>query len=722
MSDEINVPPQADHSPRPIHPRHGLHLGAAYYPEHWHESHWAEDIALMKEAGFTVVRMGEFAWSSFEPAAGELHFDWMERAIAMLAEAGIQTVLGTPTAAPPAWLVTAHPEILAVDENGRRVQFGNRCHYCVNSPVFHAAVQKLVTAMGERFGSNPNVIGWQLDNEYNRVCYCDVCRERFQQFLAARYGSLEELNRRWSTAYWSQTYSAWEQIPIPIGGHNPGLMLEFRRFVTDSYRRFQKLQLEALRPHLPPEVWVTHNFMGWYNGYDHYTMSEDLDMASWDDYVGTGHHDPLNHAAVHDLTRGFKRQNYWVMETQPGSVNWSTVNNVLNRGEGRAMAWQGIGHGADAILYWQWRSALGGQEQYHGTLVDPSGKPRPFYAEVQKLGRDLKAVRALLTGSKPAPARIAILNDYESRWSIQWQKHHQDFDYVQHLLSYYRPLAAQNIPIDIISARAPLDGYRIVIVPSLIILDEAIAKKLEEFVHKGGYLVLTPRTGMKDPYNALLPMRQPGLLRELAGVEVEEYYALQEPVEVIGNWFRGTTQLWAEQLKIVNNTQLSVIARYGVSNGWLDDQIAITVRGYGYGLVYTLGVCLDEASMPIFFERMLKMANITPILKTPSGLEACLRISPEGEEYFILINHEFKARQIELPWDADEHLSGQRLRGKARLAPYGVAVLTKAPEEAKAEPPSEISSAAPTQSSAGEPDSRASKEDDQEAPPSDATG
>jgi beta-galactosidase len=676
-------------------PRKRLHLGAAYYPEHWPEEHWTQDIALMQQVGLTVVRMGEFAWSSFEPVSGDLRFDWMDRAITMLAEAGIQTVMGTPTASPPAWLVTAYPDILAVDEHGRKVQFGNRCHYCVNAPPFHDAVQNLVTTLGEHFGSNPHIIGWQLDNEYNRVCYCALCQKRFQQFLAQRYTSLEELNQRWSTAYWSQTYSTWEQIPIPIGGHNPGLMLEFKRFVTDSYRRFQNLQLKALRPHLQPGVWVTHNFMGWYDGFDHYALSEDLDMVSWDDYVGSGHHDRLRHAAVHDLTRGFKRQNYWVMETQPGSVNWSTVNNVLNRGEARAMAWQGIGHGADGILYWQWRSALGGQEQYHGSLVDQSGQPRPFFNEVQKLGRDFQAAGEVLAESQPFPAKVAILNDYDSRWSIQWQKHHQDFDYVQNLLSYYRPLAAQNIPVDIISAHAPLDGYKIVILPSLLIVDEELAKRLDEFVHKGGYLAITPRTGMKNQDNALLPVRQPGPLRALAGAEVEEYYALQEPVEVKANYFQGKTKLWAERLKITTSAQVSTVARYGASNGWLDDQIAITVRGYGYGLVYTLGACLDEEAMPLFFERMLKMANIVPVLRTPPDLEACKRIGPKGEEIFILINHEFHVRQIELPWEADEHITGQRLQGKVRLTPYGVAVLTKAPPKTEPEPAPDADSAAP---------------------------
>lgn len=655
-----------------------LHLGAAYYPEHWPEERWPEDIRLMREAGLTVVRMGEFAWSTFEPAEGEFHFDWLERAISMLAEAGIATVLGTPTAAPPAWLTHACPDMLAVDEYGRRAQHGNRCHYCVTSPEFHAAAQRIVSALAERFGQNPHVIGWQLDNEYNRVCYCERCRRLFQQYLADKFGSLDALNARWATAYWSQTYSAWEQIPIPIGPHNPGLMLAFKQFVTECYRRFQRLQLDVLRPHLRPGVWVTHNFMGWFDGFDHYVMTEDLDLASWDWYVGSGHHDYRASGATHDLTRGFKRRNFWLIETQPGSVNWSPINNALNMGEGRAMAWHAVAHGADAVLYWQWRPAPNGQEQYHGSLVDQSGQPRPFYREVQQLGREFAQVSSLLAGCSVAPARVAILNCYNSRWAIQWQRHHSDFDYVMHLLHYYRPFAAQNIPVDVISADVPLKGYQLVIAPALLILDDDRIERLKEFVAKGGHLVLTVRCGMKDEYNALLPTRQPGPLAEIAGVEVEEYYALQDEVPVKGNRFTGASRLWAECLKIREGSKAIPMARYGVSNGWLDDQLAVAVSSYGRGLVYYIGVYLDEQAQQALMSHIGRMAGVRPIMETAPGVEARRLLGADGkQEVFIVINHEPVEQVLQLPWPAYEHLNDLSLTGKVKLAPYGVLVLTR---------------------------------------------
>lgn len=662
-----------------------LHLGASYYPEHWPEDRWPEDIRLMREVGLTVVRMGEFAWSSLEPAAGEFRFEWLERVIRLLASAGIVTVLGTPTASPPNWLVQQHPDLLAVDAYGQRAQVGNRCHYCVNSPEFHAVVQRLVNALGERFGPNPNVIGWQFDNEFHRICFCDRCRRLFQDYLQDQYGSLETLNERWSTRYWSQTYSAWEQIPIPIGSHNPGLMLEFKHFITESYRKFQRLQVDNLRPYLPEGVWVTHNFMKWFDGYDHYIMSKDLDIASWDWYVGMGHHDYLTTGVLHDLIRGFKHKNYWLIETQPGSINWKPINTTLDKGEARAMAWHAVGHGADAILYWQWRSALGGQEQLHGTLVDQSGQPRPFYKEVRQLGKGFAAISPILAGSE-IKASVAMLNDYDSLWSIQWQPHHCDFDYIEHFTHYFRPMALMNVPVDVISARGlqetgKLTRYRLVIAPALLFQNQTMVKILQEYVAQGGHLVLTVRCGMKDEYNALLPQRQPGGLAEIAGVEVEEYFALQEPVPVIGNWFEGQSNLWAERLALVGVGKKSahVIARYGKSNGWLDNQIAITVHSYGGGLVYYVGAYLEEGAQQALLNRVLKTAAVTTIVTSP-GIEICTRQLPGGEKIYIVINHTSTESTLHMPWPVYDHLTKVEFAVEFKLAPYGVAVLTPVKE------------------------------------------
>lgn len=652
-----------------------LYIGSAYYPEQWPEANWQADIRLMHEAGFNIARLGEFAWSILEPEAGKYHFDWLERAISALAESGIDTVLGTPTASPPAWLVSQYPDILPIDETGTRVQFGNRCHYCVNSPEFHRAVRSLVREMAISFGTNPHIIGWQIDNEFNRYCYCPRCQKLFQEYLMQRYGTLDQLNQHWTTAYWSQTYNSWDQIPLPIGPHNPGLMLEFKHFMTLSYQRFLRLQIDEIRPHIRQGGWITHNFMEWHDGYDHYAMSEDLDIASWDWYVGMGNHDYQTSGAAHDLVRGYKRKNFWLMETQPGNVNWKPVNNVLDKGETRAMAWHAVGHGADAVLYWQWRSALNGQEQYHGTLLDTSSQPRLFYSEAKQIAQDFSSTSDLLAGSE-FKTDVALLNCFDSRWSIQWQPHHKDFDYVAHFLHYYRPLASMNIPVDILSADSSLEDYKLVIAPALLVLNDQRVANLKAFVENGGNLVLTLRCGMKDGYNALLPTRQPGALAELSGVEVEEYYALMTPVELAGDGWKGTSRIWAERLRVRESQGTQVLATYSKSNGWLDGQPAITRHHTGRGTITYIGAYLDDVSQKLLLQQITREAAIQPVLETPAGVEACKRVNSKHGDIIILINHDRLKQRIHLPWSAYEHLKNRLVGNEIILDPYDVAVVT----------------------------------------------
>src|SRR5581483_2383598 len=534
--------------PSQVSGRDAILLGTDWYPEQWPEAQWEDDLRLMEAANIKVVRIAEFAWSRMEPSQGHYDFAWLERAVTAAGRHHIAVVLGTPTAAPPAWLTRAHPDTLRVDEDGRRVAHGNRAHGSVSSPLYRQYCRTIAEQMARRFGNNPDVIGWQIDNEYGYalMSYDDQTRQSFQQWLARKYRNLDNLNARWTTLYWSQTYDSWDEIPIPVGQHNPGLMLEWKRFVTDSWNDYQKNQIEVIRQYAGSRQFITGNFMGFFDGFDHYTLAEPLTLAAWDDYVGTGHVDPDHNGLAHDLTRGFKRNNFWVIETQPGAVNWAGVNNFLNRGEVRAMAWQAVAHGADQVGYWQWRSALNGQEEYHGTLVGPDGTPVPLYDEIQQIGREFAAAQQWLRGTTVV-SQVALLNSYESRWAIQFQKHHEKYDYVDVLQSYYGPLRRLAQSVDVISPDAPLGNYKLVVAPDLNVIPKNLADHLVDYVRNGGHLVLGPRSGMKDQYNALLPQRQPGHLLDALGARVEQYYALEKEFPVIGNWGTGKTRIWAEQ-------------------------------------------------------------------------------------------------------------------------------------------------------------------------------
>lgn len=654
-----------------------MYFGAAWYPEHWPEEAWAADVHKMAGIGFNVVRMAEFAWSSLEPQPGEYRLDWLERAIDLAAGAGLQVVLGTPSAAPPAWLTAADPETLAMDPHGQRLQHGNRAHYCVNSPAYQAAVGAIVSQLAERFGSHPAVIGWQIDNEYHRVCYCPVCRAAFQQALRRQFGDLETLNARWTTAYWSQAYTDWAQIPFPVGAHNPGLMLAAKRFVSESYRRFQALQIARLRPHLKPDDFITHNFFVWWEGPDPYSpareaLSQDLDFASWDWYIGQGHLDPVFSASAHDCSWGLRRRNHWVMETQPGTVNWAAVNNALSPGELRRMAWQAAAHGAEAVLYWQWRTMLGGQEQYHGALLDASGQERPFVQEIRQVAGEFAQASAALGGTHPK-AEVALLNCYQSRAALTYQPHHRAFDYTTHLRHYYAPLLRGHIPAHILPPEAELAGYRLVIAPALHILTLGLAARLQAYVEAGGRLALTCRTGFKDEHNALWPLRGPGLLAELAGVEVEDYYALDEPVSVNADFFNGQATIWAERLRPRDETT-HCLAVYGPEHGWLSGRPAISAHPYGAGWVYYVGAWLDDAAQASLVERLAAESQAAPLWAAPPEVEIGRRVGADGCPVYVVINHAGQPCSLDLPAPLEDILQGGTTT-RLELEAQGVAVL-----------------------------------------------
>ncbi|GAC1430437.1 MAG: beta-galactosidase [Terriglobales bacterium] len=654
-------------------PPPSLLLGTAWYPEQWPESRWDADLTLMQQAGLHMVRVGEFAWSRMEPREGQYDLNWLDHAVAAASRHGIYTVLGTPTAAPPAWLTQKYPETLRMEETGRRAEHGNRQQFNFANAKYRELARKIAEQMAKRFGHNPYVLGWQIDNEYAEVSFDADTRTQFQQWLKHRYGTLDNLNTRWTTAYWSQTYFDWNQIPIEAQDGNPGLLLSWKRFVSDTWRSYQKNQLDVIRANSDKRQFITTNMMGWFEGFDHYTVSEDLDLASWDDYVGQGHLDPAKNGAAHDLTRGFKRKNFWVMETQPGSVNWAPINNALDKGEVRAMAWHDIGHGADTVSYWQWRSALNGQEEYHGTLVGTDGTPVPLYSEVKQIGAEFAKAAPVLTGTS-VKSEVAILHSYDSRWAIQWQQHNKNYDPVDEIVSYYRPLREISQSIDIVPPTAPLSQYKLVVAPGLNVLSDAAAKNLIDYVQQGGHLVLGQRSAMKDDDNGLQTERQPGPLVNLLGGRVEQYYALTDPVPLDGKFGSVQGNLWAEFLSTKDATT-EVLERYGKSNGWLNGQPAAITRKVGKGRITYIGAWMDTAGMKAAAQWMANISGVKAALgPAPEGVEVNPRYGERGA-VFILVNFSRAEQTIGLPSPMKDILTGSS-EGSLTLPVYGVAVLT----------------------------------------------
>ena len=665
------TPPQAATGSGAIAHHDALLLGAAWYPEQWPESRWDKDLALMEAAHITFARIGEFAWSRMEPSEGHFDFDWLEKAIDMAAQHHIAIVLGTPTAAPPAWLTQKYPDTLRIGQDGRRAQHGNRQQFSFTSTRYREFCRSIAGEMAKRFGHNPNVIGWQIDNEYAEPSFDDYTKQLFQQWLKAKYGTLENLNDHWTTSYWSQTYDNWSEIPLGDGPNNPGLRLEFMRFISHTWADYQQNQIDAIRPYADKRQFITTNFMGFFEWFDHYVVSRALDLASWDDYVGQGQVDPDMNGMTHDLNRGFKHKNFWVMETQPGAVNWAGVNNFLNRGEARAMAWQAVGHGADAVEYWQWRSALNGQEEYHGTLLGPDGAPVPFYNEAKEIGQDFSKVGEDLRGTTPV-SQVALLYSYDSRWAIDFQQHTEKYNQLDVLRDYYAALRKRAQSVDVVNPYSPLDGYKLVVAPDLNVMPEDMAQHLLTYVRQGGNLVLGPRSGMKDQYNALLPQRQPGFLTDALGGRVEQYYALLNDVPLSGEWGSGNATIWAERLGS-SNPDTQVLLRYGASNGWLDGQPAVLTRAYGKGHITYIGAILDNTLMSKAADWMIQRSGVAPAFgPVPDGIYVSRR-EGQGKTIFVMINFKTEQQHVDLPHSMQALLAG-REESSVDLPAYGVEV------------------------------------------------
>jgi len=626
-----------------------LAIGASWYPEQWPEAEWDADLARMQRSGLTVVRVGEFAWARLEPADGAFDFAWLDRAIAAAARHGIRVVIGTPTAAPPIWLTEAHPDVLRVNEDGSVEGHGERRQFSFASATYRTYARRIAAKLAERYGRNPNVVGWQIDNEIGVPSFDREAKARWATWLAARYGTIETLNRRWATEYWSQRYQRFDQVRLKSKGpQNPALILDFRRFASSLWAEYVGEQARAIRAAADKRQFVTTNSTVWNDNFDQYLVHRELDVAAWDDYVPNGRPDWAANALHHDIVRGYKQRNFWVMETQPGRVDWAPTNRSLDPGQTRELAWQAVLHGADAILYWQWRSAPNGQEQYHGTLVGPDGKPMPVLPEIERTAAEFARLGPLLAGTIPETADVAIVYSQEGRWSIEQERHARDYDPVTIMKDWYRPLYAVGRTVDVVPPDADLSRYRLVLIPQLNILGSATAERLSAYIRGGGHVLIGPRSGMKDGDNALWPMRQPGPLGRTLGGHVEYYYPLDEPLRLEGGGWSGNVGVWAETL-VPDSGDATVMARYGAGNAWLTGKPGMLMRRTGKGWIAYLGAVLDsngQAAVTRWAEREAGVA--APSIQAPAEVEIGIR-RRNDRRLLIAINHANNGVSVNLP-------------------------------------------------------------------------
>jgi beta-galactosidase len=557
-----------------------MQLGVCYYPEQWPRAMWADDAKRMAELGITHVRIAEFAWSRMEPRAGVFEWQWLDEAVETLAATGLKLVLGTPTASPPKWLIDTHPDVLPVRADGTRWNFGSRRHYDISSETYRRECVRIVAAMARRYGRHPSIVAWQTDNElgcHETVpSYSAAALERFHAWLQRRYETVASLNDVWGNVFWSMEYPSFDAIGLPNltpTDANPIHLLDFRRFMSDEVASFHREQIEVLREHAPTAD-LLHNFMGFFTTFDHYRFAENntLDVAAWDSYpiartesialpeeqkarfARTAH--PDISAFDHDRYRAIGAGRFWVMEQQAGPVNWAPWNPVPAKGMVRLWAYEAFAHGAEVVSYFRWRQCPYAQEQMHSGLNLPNNELSPGGLEVQQAAREIANSVALSTLGAPVRAATAVVFDYEAQWMFEIQRHGKTFDYQTLAFDYYEALRELGLDVDIVSSRADLSAYRLVVVPSIAVIDDALVDQIER---SSAQWVFGPRSGSKTDAFAIPGNLPPGALQRVLPMQVLEAESLRPTLtpalSIDGT--QGAAMHWREHVRANGETRVA---------------------------------------------------------------------------------------------------------------------------------------------------------------------
>lgn len=618
-------------------------FGVDYYPEHWDKSEWKEHAQIMREGNFNAVRIAEFAWCRLEPEEGRFDFSWLDEIIDILAAERIKVILGTPTATPPKWLVNKY-DIFMRDKYIRPRGYGSRRECCSNNPYYIKKSKIIVEKLAEHYGSNKNVIAWQIDNEFgchdSTRCYCEHCRNEFTLWLKEKYKNIDTLNKAYGTVFRSQEYSSFNDVILPAytscegtygdrWAHNPSLDMDFYRFSSNSWTRYQQMQIDIIRRYCDKPI--THNMMGHFSDIDYYKLGEPLDIVSWDNYPDNqwGNSEYEYVSMAHELMRGVKDKNFWVMEEQAGPCGWDKFGGTPRPGQLRLWTYQAIAHGCEGMVYFRFRSALFGMEQYWLGLVDNDGtKGRRFY-EVSNTGKEIQKLSDIFVGAENK-TDVLIVKSYEDVWSHKIKCHVDGFDYRNLLYAYYK--ANNNLGTNpVCGSENMIDNkYKVIYMPAYIMVSDEVKEKLTNYVKNGGTLVLTYRSGVKDLNNNIVPLTPPGKLSELAGIAVKEFDS--SPAEVSLSNGYGKSSLWRD---ILENKTADVVAVYETE--YYAGTPAVTVNSFGKGKVWYIGCDLNENAIFKLVKTISDNANAIYI-SHPYGTEIVKRTA-NGREYIISLNY-----------------------------------------------------------------------------------
>jgi beta-galactosidase len=667
----------------------GIAFGADYNPEQWPEDIWAQDVALMGEAGVSMVTVGVFSWALLEPSEGSYEFGWLDRVMDLLAAHGIGVDLATATASPPPWFSHRYPESLPINREGQRLWYGSRQAYCPSSADYRRASTALAGEMAKRYGSHPALVMWHVNNEYGchvAECFCDASADAFRAWLRARYGDLARLNEAWGTAFWSQHYYDWAEVipprPTPTWG-NPTQNLDWKRFCSDELLACYIAERDVLRavtPHLP----ITTNFMGAFKPADYFSGAPEEDIVSNNHYVlGADPAGQVHLALAADLTRSLGEGRPWIlMEHSTSAVNWQPRNLAKTPGQMKRNSLQHVARGADAVCFFQWRASRSGSEKFHSAMVPHAGTDTKVWREVAELGADLVAL-AEVAGSR-VESEVAIVWDWPAWWAVELASHPSvDVRYLDLVRETYEALWRLDVTVDFVKPDADLRAYKVVAIPSLYLASDQAALNVASYVEGGGHLVCNFFSGIVDPDDAIRLGGYPGAFRELLGVRVEEFYPLLENQHVA--LADGSTgRIWSEALDLDGAKALTTYL-----DGPLHGKPAITRHDVGAGVAYYVSTLLDAASTARLLGGICDDAGVlgpgyqggalrAPIIAA-TGVETVRRRASDGSDtsYLFVINH--TDREVDVPAAGDELLTHTPVTRMLRVAPGAVAVVRESP-------------------------------------------
>ncbi len=640
-----------------------MYYGVQYYPEHWPEARWSVDAEMMARAGVNTVRMGEFAWSAWEPEEGRLDFGWMDRALELLARRGIRTIMCTCSRTPPPWVFKRYPGAGTVGSDGLPVDTGHRYTVGLAHPEFVELSDRIDRAVIGHYAGHPAIVGWQIDNEVGsgNDCWCPRCHRLFQERLAGEHGTIGALNEAWGSHFWSSTFSAFDEIPLPrrTTGSSPQLALAWRRFLSGLNVDFARRRAAMIRE-LDPGKWVTTNFQSFRARHtDYFQMAGALDIN------GMNHYPARSPEFILDYYRGTRGK---VL-----SLEQCTRLAPVDIGEGwmRLWAWRAIAHGACGISFFRWRCCRWGQEQHADGILPHSGRENRRYRELARMGAEIARVGDLIDRTAPDNG-AAIVVSYESRWALEAGLGLKELDGAAEATRIHERLLERNIGVDATDPRDPLARYRLVFAPRLFLVDAAIAANLRGYVEAGGLLVLTAGSGVVDEHNKSFDAPRPGPLAEIAGIEVSDMAPLEGPVAVESADVPGlhgqAAALLADEIQ---PTTAAVIARFAA--GWRRGLPAVTQNTFGKGRVLTFGAGFEGAAMAALVDYACGLAGLDPILETPPGVRAHLRRGG-GTRLLFLLNTGEVEQHVAVAGGWRDCIGGEPVH-IARVAPVDMRLL-----------------------------------------------